>query len=170
MKRCRPGQSSPRRRVFKVFCSLFLFCRSLNSPRKETLSPWSKFSTRQCLEIICSPLMPILKVIDQTVRVKFVNRNCPRKSNLKVIGQTFCGSVVACCQRWCLRAGGVLKLRPVPDTERSIKIQTFYHTSPPPDANILLWPVCFVLQLSVDRFKVDRFKRTKQNWLRLNEP
>ena len=139
MKRCRPGQSSPRRRVFKVFCSLFLFCRSLNSPRKETLSPWSKFSTRQCLEIICSPLMPILKVIDQTVRVKFVNRNCPRKSNLKVIGQTFCGSVVACCQRLCMKRGWAFEARHCPTTPNVIwKTKLQIYTEPSHVLYILL--------------------------------
>jgi hypothetical protein len=35
--------------------------------------------------------------------------------------------------------------------------------------NLLLWPVCFVRHVGVDRFRVDRECRHEENWLRLNE-
>jgi hypothetical protein len=35
--------------------------------------------------------------------------------------------------------------------------------------NLLLWPVCFVRHVVVDRFRVDRASRNEENWLRLNE-
>jgi len=41
----------------------------------------------------------------------------------------------------CLRSGGSLKLRLVPDTERNKDNKTLNYTSTPPDANILLCAV-----------------------------
>lgn len=35
--------------------------------------------------------------------------------------------------------------------------------------NLLLWPVCFVRHVVVDRFRVDRASRNEENWLRLSE-
>jgi hypothetical protein len=43
-----------------------------------------------------------------------------------------------CAQRKYLRSGGILKLRPVPHTERNKDNKTLNDTSTPPGANILL--------------------------------
>ena len=45
---------------------------------------------------------------------------------------------MACCQRLCLRSGGLSKPRPVPDTKRWTKITLWTNTAPHHCANILL--------------------------------